>query len=203
MTTPLPKTRKEALELGVTQYFTGASCKHGHLAPRKAGNGECTECARKVCRDHYKNNTAYHHAKTAAYRANHPEQVRAYDRAFYAERVDKKRHSELGRAWAEANAEKLRSYQRGYYSNHKETYYSRAAARRQRLAAQPATTEQRAEMLAIYKECRQRNADAGFVAFHVDHIIPLAKGGAHLPDNLQILPAEENLRKGAKLPVLI
>jgi 5-methylcytosine-specific restriction endonuclease McrA len=73
------------------------------------------------------------------------------------------------------------------------------AKRRERKASSP-SPEQRAEMLAIYKECRQRNADAGSVAFHVDHIIPLAKGGAHLPENLQILPAEENLRKGAKLP---
>ena len=35
--------------------------------------------------------------------------------------------------------------------------------------------------------------------YHVDHIIPLAKGGLHTPDNLQILPAEVNCSKGANL----
>lgn len=35
---------------------------------------------------------------------------------------------------------------------------------------------------------------------HVDHIIPLSKGGPHVADNLQILTATENMRKGAKLP---
>jgi len=37
------------------------------------------------------------------------------------------------------------------------------------------------------------------IQHHVDHIIPLSKGGLHHPDNLQILTAEENLKKGAKL----
>ena len=33
--------------------------------------------------------------------------------------------------------------------------------------------------------------------FHVDHIIPIAKGGLHIASNLQILEAKDNLRKGA------
>ena len=32
---------------------------------------------------------------------------------------------------------------------------------------------------------------------HVDHIKPVSKGGSNHPDTLQILTAEENLRKGA------
>ena len=35
--------------------------------------------------------------------------------------------------------------------------------------------------------------------YEVDHIVPLAKGGAHTPDNLQYLPARANRRKHAKL----
>ena len=35
---------------------------------------------------------------------------------------------------------------------------------------------------------------------HVDHIIPLARGGLHHEDNLQILPAGINMRKGVSCP---
>lgn len=34
--------------------------------------------------------------------------------------------------------------------------------------------------------------------FHVDHIVPLSRGGAHCADNLQVIPAIDNLRKGKK-----
>lgn len=34
--------------------------------------------------------------------------------------------------------------------------------------------------------------------FHVDHICSLAKGGAHVAENLRVIPAIDNLRKGDK-----
>lgn len=49
----------------------------------------------------------------------------------------------------------------------------------------------------IYAECRRRTRETG-IEHHVDHIKPLAAGGEHHPDNLQILTAAENLSKGAK-----
>lgn len=34
---------------------------------------------------------------------------------------------------------------------------------------------------------------------HVDHIVPLSKGGEHVIGNLRIIPAIDNLRKGARI----
>lgn len=36
--------------------------------------------------------------------------------------------------------------------------------------------------------------------YHVDHIIPLSRGGSHHPDNMQVITATENFKKGSKLP---
>ena len=55
------------------------------------------------------------------------------------------------------------------------------------------------EISSIYKICSDINRRDGSVFFHVDNIIPLSKGGLHQQDNLQILRAEQNLRKGSKI----
>lgn len=36
--------RKEARACGLERYFTGEPCKNGHVAPRNAITGKCTEC---------------------------------------------------------------------------------------------------------------------------------------------------------------
>jgi 5-methylcytosine-specific restriction endonuclease McrA len=60
------------------------------------------------------------------------------------------------------------------------------------------TDENKAEMQAIYVKCTQLTKETG-ISHHVDHIIPL-KGktvtGLHVPWNLQILTATENISKG-------
>lgn len=38
--------RKTAVELGLTRYFTGKECKHGHIAERKTASGQCAECSK-------------------------------------------------------------------------------------------------------------------------------------------------------------
>tara|TARA_R110002012_G_scaffold307077_1_gene512366 strand:+ start:673 stop:1575 length:903 start_codon:yes stop_codon:yes gene_type:complete len=47
----------------------------------------------------------------------------------------------------------------------------------------------------LYRTCDLRTKRTG-IMHHLDHIQPLSKGGVHLPINLQIITAEENLRKG-------
>ena len=60
------------------------------------------------------------------------------------------------------------------------------------------TIEENKKILEIYKECVRISEETG-IPHHVDHIIPISKGGKHHPDNLQILTATENIRKSNKL----
>ena len=37
-------SRQEAIEQGLTRYFTGKPCKHGHIAEKQLSNRTCIEC---------------------------------------------------------------------------------------------------------------------------------------------------------------
>lgn len=102
------------------------------------------------------------------------------------------------RRWRRANPEQASAEHRRYRTNQPHMITARAARRRaavRQLTPQLNTVE-RAEVRAIYKTARDWSALTG-EPFHVDHIKPLAKGGLHHPSNLQVLPAAENIRKGA------
>jgi len=117
------------------------------------------------------------------------------------------------------NKEKIKSYRREYYKENKQKeqlsskeYYSknkqlhnaRCAARRARkLKATPPwlSKEQIIEIREFYEISLAFRIYTG-QEYHVDHIIPL-KGkdvcGLHVPWNLQIIPAKENLSKSNRL----
>ena len=59
------------------------------------------------------------------------------------------------------------------------------------------TVDEQVELSEIYNKARRLTKTTG-VQYHVDHIRPIAAGGSHHPDNLQIITAQENLKKGAE-----
>jgi 5-methylcytosine-specific restriction endonuclease McrA len=61
------------------------------------------------------------------------------------------------------------------------------------------TPAEELQVKAIYRLRYTLTRETG-VEYHVDHHIPLKHGGKHHPDNLWVITAAENMRKGAKMP---
>jgi RNA polymerase sigma factor (sigma-70 family) len=59
------------------------------------------------------------------------------------------------------------------------------------------TQDQKEQIAGVYELARAKTLATG-IPHHVDHIRPVSKGGKHVPENLQIMSATENLKKSNK-----
>lgn len=146
----------------------------------------------------------------ARYKAKDPEKYAAITTKARRDYRDRHpgREYRLFREAIEADPERRAAYRTRYNDWHRANHqkeparkYALNAERRAgRHRATPAwlSAEQRVAMLEIYREARRRGPE-----WHVDHIIPLngtEVSGLHVPWNLRIIRASENLAKGNKLP---
>lgn len=104
----------------------------------------------------------------------------------------------------ESAKEKERQYNRLWdLTNPDKRNFLVAKRRAIKLKATPhwLTKDQFAEIADIYKQAQELGVIFFNRKFHVDHIVPLQGknvSGLHLPWNLQILTAEENIKKNNK-----
>jgi len=134
------------------------------------------------------------------WRTANPEKMRAYNlKAREWNRTHREKMREIDVAWRTANPEKRRaSYERWRVAN-PEKMAAKEGRRRSRkmLTAEVLTKEELTAITEIYRQCRLMTKLSG-IQYHVDHKIALSNGGKHHPENLQLLPAMENLKKGAR-----
>ncbi len=122
-------------------------------------------------------------------------------RAWRSDRAAKNRDKdrEWLRSWQEDNREQTREHAREWAKDNREYVNNKNAVWRATLAGQtPDLTEEETDQIkAVYREARLLTEETG-IPHQVDHIHPLSKGGLHHPDNLQVLTAAENQKKGAR-----
>lgn len=208
MTTHLTITsRKEAKAQGRTRYFTGKPCAQGHVAERHTTNSTCVLCTQTRAMVWEEANPGRKTARTIASQKRHPDRVKAQQKAV-RERTREKR-AEAMKAWYAANKDRMRELNRAWVEANRGKLYAKQSARRAKMQqATPAwlTQEHLAQMAKMYDEARALTLSTG-VKHHVDHIVPLNGvnvSGFHVPWNLRVVSAAENVRKKNKLlPELI
>lgn len=180
----------------VTRYFTGKTCLRGHIASRQTCSGSCTECAK---------------LKTQQWREENPEKDAESRRKSLRKWVERhpEQHRENCKSHREKNIERHR--ERGRISSKKRRLLKpdemRATQRRadaKRRAAKLGCVDHytvadvdRILMLQGQRcpECCADISDRS--SRHIDHIMPLSKGGSNGPENIQILCKPCNLQKQA------
>lgn len=125
---------------------------------------------------------------------------------FYRERdrnLKKKnpeKHRAQSRAWNKNNKERFKQNLSNWKESNKERFklLIRTGAAKYRARKRNACvklSEAQEKIIKTIYDLRQRLEHRLGIKFHVDHIVPLAKGGLHIPSNLQVLPASLNHQK--------
>lgn len=212
-------TRQDAIAAGELYYFTGEPCKRGHMCKRLVKNSSCHECClilrRKKYPEEYQRRKEEIKARAKKWRLDNPERAKANDKRKYEAKRDaelirmRKRYAENREADIERkrkayreNAEENRAKQRARYAENKDYFkpYNKSRKARVRSSMGSFSAAQVRKMLddqgckCIYCKCDiSKN-------YHVDHIVPVSKGGSSFIENIQLLCPTCNLRKRAKMP---
>lgn len=155
-------------------------CKHGHdtYVCGRYNAGDCPKCSNQRTRNWAKQNPKIAAATSTRWRRKHPHQ------AYLRTKRWRKNNPEIYLAGVRRRSKRYRQK----YPERK-----RAECAKRRALKHLVTIGDLTEIAKIYARSYELRRQ-GFNV-NVDHIIPLSKGGAHSPDNLQIISAFENNRK--------
>lgn len=163
---------------------------------------DCKDCRKKVALKHY---YIDHEAGKERLRQSY-EKRKATNPNLSAEQYAKNRKKDLERSKLayQANAEDRKAKQRLWSKTNRGT--ANALAKRYKLKKVNATPKWLSESQLLHIKCKYQLAAMlnihGVEAWHVDHIVPIRGKdvcGLHVPWNLRVIPAKENMTKGNKL----
>jgi hypothetical protein len=213
-------TRAEARTAGAKRYFSGQPCSNGHVAERWVSTGGCRECTRITANnlEYRQANRERYRLNTAAWRKANPERWRAYRSAYNAKNSEKIRlkkaakyttnaveNRKRAKAYYRANRAYALAFNAAYYKNSIEVV--RAIRRNRRARKKLALGKITASDVTFLMGKQGTKCASAWCrvslksGYHVDHIMPLARGGSNERRNLQLLCVPCNLSKNAKHPI--
>ncbi len=148
----------------------------------------CKECIKKKQSAYYKEQTS----KGNSWWQKNPEQHRIKGKESYYKNA--KEYNKKWREWRNENLEQEKKRNREYAQKNPDVIRRQAAKRRANKKSQTPVWADLKKIAQIYKDCPP--------GYHVDHIFPIKSDkmcGLHVENNLQYLPAKENISKGNRV----
>lgn len=176
--------RKDAKAQTLLRYFTGKPCKYGHVDARLVSNGTCCECNRK---------------HVAKWQKAKPEKAAKNYQKWTAKNPGKA--AKRASFWYYANMARHKAAMQTYFAANphlRARLSSKQRASQQKRTPGWLSTDDWWMIDELYALAALRTKLTG-IAWHVDHVIPLRGkkvSGLHVPWNLRVIPAIDNLRKG-------
>jgi len=106
------------------------------------------------------------------------------------------------RKWRASNVAKVSELNRSWYLRHTEEQKQAAKLRFGALHEATPAWADRTRIADIYTKAANLSNSTG-ISHHVDHIVPLRHPlvcGLHVPENLRVIPARDNLKKSNLFP---
>lgn len=203
-------TRKEAVQQGLSRYFTGKVCPHGHLVERYTSTYKCVTCSAehaKLPRSKAQMKARYERIKHVAwqqqkkYFEKNPEakeKRRQYIKKWLSE--NKERYYKKCREYVKKNPEKTTEYKKRWADKNKAYRALQWMKRSEKLKkATPSWVDDE----RIKTKIKEREAMTRLtgILHHVDHVIPIQGEnvcGLHVAENMRVIPARDNLAKRNK-----
>lgn len=126
----------------------------------------------------------------------------AYRKEYYKKNADKAR-KQRKEAYLQ-NTEREAAYRKMYNSSTSGKALKCATQRKREIAKKNRVPSwaNLEKIKSYYNVCAFFNEVNGYIKYHVDHIIPLQGklvSGLHVENNLQVLSAKDNMRKGNRI----
>lgn len=199
---PAVISRPEAKARGLKHYYTGAPCKHGHVAERMTSNGVCLACSPSIARRARANESrAVAAERRKRWRVANPGKEKARIDRWLASNPDKR--NAIAKRWADANPTLVRAKYARYRAANPDKVKAASDTRRARkLGAAGSFTQSEVDDLHTKQrgKCVYCRVSLG-KSYHRDHIVSLSQGGTNWISNIQLLCAGCNLKKSAKDPI--
>jgi len=176
----------------------GLECFHKKKSTRDGLCGQCKVCVIAHVRKHYQKNKEHKKEYNRKYHQENKDCLNEGSRKYYQETKEGKK--EYARKYHQENKDCLNEGSRERRKENPDKTRAYAAKRRSRKhnATPEWLTEEQDNKIKLYYKIAKALEMMDGVKRHVDHIVPLkGKGvrGLHVPWNLQILTAEQNLSK--------